>query len=183
MGERDPTKPQLDFPQLVSDILEQLVIRGQIGLLDFDPTVRPVYLAAVRAGISLGTFSNPTFNSAAVFGNSSNSPVAGALLVDTLQQAAGTYDLTSFCSHAMQTANPLGHVQLQHRNAANTATLAVLNAVAVRESTVNNAVGSWSPLVRYEIALNERLRWVYIGSLVASGPVDTGIILRLVPAP
>jgi len=182
MAERDPSKPQLDFPQLVADIIEQLNLTGQIGLLDFLPTVQPVYLAAARSGVTLGSFDNPTFTSATIFSARTASPVAATTFVDTGQLAAGTYELMAMAEGALHTGGADSWVMLQHRNAANNANLAEILGMPA-EQNVRQRQGVNLPLIRYEIALNERLRWQFGSAIAGTGGVFCMIALRVVPTP
>jgi len=176
MPPRDPSRPQLDFPQLVSDIITQLQVRGQIGLLDLVPTMQPVYLASARTGISLGTLTFPTFNDAGILNSFATAPAAGAVLIDTGQLAAGTWDI--YCSISLTDANApaLGaHIDFQHRDAANAVNLSIPMNVPVQQTgTANNNV--FIPIIGIDVALNERFRIQNAGgALSATCQVGTSI--------
>jgi len=155
MPPRDPSLNQSDFPQLVADLIEQLKITGGVGLLDFDPTIRPVFIVGSR-GLTIAA-EQPSFQSAEVFSDSVVTPDANEVIVDTGQLAAGIFDvILTFGWHDM-TAN--GQQQLQHRNAANNANLATWEFVS------KNVIGMFNvvPLrFAYQVAEDERLRFVNI---------------------
>jgi len=182
MPPRDPNIPQLDFPALVSDIITQLQVRGQIGLLNLQPSVQPIYIAAAREGLTLGTFSPPIFNSASVFSGRQSNPASGTVVVDTLALPAGTYDLLAGCNADADTASADGMVNLEHRNAANTATLAIVQRLVIGDPT-RHFNHTELPLIGYSIAENERFRWITAGTTAQGGATAAYVILRLRPAP
>lgn len=153
MPPRDHTKIQLDFPELVADMIEQLSLVGTVGLLDFAPTVLPVFIIGDR---DLSVEANaPVFTSPEVFNGFAAAPAVNAIVVDTGQLVAGQFDLFAAIS-VMGTGLGGGHLELQHRNAANDATLAVLldqpfNAIQNTSNIVLAPMG-------YTLAENERLR-------------------------
>ncbi len=177
MPPRDPAKIQLDFPLLTADLIDQLNLVGTIGLLDFAPTVLPVFIIGDR-DLSVDAIA-PTFTSSQIFSAFVGAPVANAVVLDTGELPAGTYDVfgqISFNGGAVGAS----HLELQLRNAANAATLAVLGDVTT--TIASNSGGEQFPIVGLEIAADERLR---VQMLVTTGPpaVSATIGARLRPVP
>lgn len=179
MAPRDPTKPQLDFPALVADLIEELRLTGQVGLLDFLDAVRPVYIVAAREGALAFSATGPTFTSAGITGTSADNPALNVIVGDTGPLAAGDYDIWANMSMAIATTG-IGPIELQHRNAANTATLAVLLHLHGRagDKTLSNQL----PLIGYTVGLNERFRFQVLVAGIA-GSVGTVIGLQIRPTP
>mgnify|MGYP000176339863 CR=1 FL=1 len=178
MPPRDPTKVQLDFPLLVADLIDQLKLLGPVGLLDFNPAVQPVFLIGSR-GITFGSLL-PDFDSSEVYFGQATDPIGNVVLIDTGALAAGTYDLGCNLS-ATGNAGQLAPLRLEHRNAANNATLATLFHLSLSLSTHDYAVGAM-PTIGYNIGLNERLRIVSGGSVSDSLQCGT-IYASLRPTP
>lgn len=90
------------------------------------------------------------FQEAAVVGNESAAPAAGAVLADSGALVAGLYDIKveMACS---DTPAPGRGMKVEHRNAANNATIRVLGG-ATPETTVQ------VEHFRYRLAANERVR-------------------------
>jgi len=176
---RDPIRPQLDFPELTADLIGQLNLKGQVGLLDFLDSVQPTIIVAVRQGVGF-TFNPPAFAAAAVFSNSSSAPAVNTVLADTGQLAAGVHDVIVGWSMSNNTA--IVNIDLQHRNAANTATLA--NWPHQLQGDASVVVQSMPINFAYEIAVNERLRWqITVGSMSASARINTWIMAQGRPVP
>jgi len=79
-------------------------------------------------------------------------PVAGAVIADTGQLAAGDYVVV----YALSVADTVAvgkRIDVQHRDAANAATLKILSSVAT-------GTGMWGETKRFAIATNERVRAV-----------------------
>ena len=178
MAKRDPNRPQLDFPDLVAELITQLRLTGQIGLLDFSDQVSPVYIVAAREGALAFTASAPVFTSAGVVGTTLDNPAANAIIGDTGALAAGTYDIFASMSHT--NAGGLGEVSLQHRNAANNATLA--NLLWLNSRAVDHQGTNALPLMGYTIGLNERFRFQNTGPAYA-GVLGTVIGVQIRPTP
>lgn len=181
MPPRDPSKPQLDFPQLVADIIEQLQLTGQVGLLDFLPSVQPTYLVAARSGVLAAT-ERPLFDSPAIFAAGFAAPAANLTFVDTGPVPAGTYNLFANCQVSMHTGAQGNFVELQHRDVTNVATLATLASCPI-EQNVRAYQDAHVPLIRYEIGLNERIRWQFNSGVVGVGTVSVMLGVILIPAP
>lgn len=178
MPPRDPGKIQLDFPLLVADLIEQLGLVGTVGLLDFAPTVIPVFIVGDR-DLSVDAVS-PVFASTQIFQGFSAAPLNNAVIVDSGQLPAGTYDIFgAISSKAVGTS--AAQILLEHRNAANDATLAVLLSV-VFTSVIADVHANLAPM-GYVIAEDERLRVANIGGVNATGPVAATIGARIRPIP
>jgi len=179
MPPRNPTAIQLDFPELTADLISQLRLTGTIGLLDFVPTVLPVFIIGDR---DLQIEANPpTYQPAEVFSASSNVLGAGAVILDTGQLAAGVHDISWGLSITALTA--LTNVSLQHRNAANTATLAEWHHQCLTTATEGDQFSS-PPIFGINIGLNERLRWVNsVVQASASRAVSVWMIAARRPIP
>lgn len=179
MAQRDASRVQLDFPQLTADIIAQLRLTGVVGLLDFLDQIRPVYIVAAREGALTVVASGPLYTSASIFSGSVVNPVALATIANTGPLAAGDYDIWANMNVVgnIATTEPLS---LEHRNAADNATLATLLQVSLAGGNLsgNNAL----PVVGYTLAANERFRMTNRGGLVngqMSGSI--GILIRPTP--
>lgn len=179
MSERDASRVQLDFPQLVADIIRQLNLTGTVGLLEFSDQVTPVYIVAQRAGALDINLTPVAFGSAEIaFGEVIN-PVAGGVIADTGALAPGDYDIFGNISTHINT-NATGNViVLEHRDAANAVTLARL--LYSSSTTVLGRTQCFLPLVGYTLALNERLRIIAVAAM--TGFVGGMIGARLRPTP
>lgn len=178
MAERDASRVQLDFPQLTADIIRQLRLTGTVGLIDFLDAVRPVYIVASREGALAFTASAPLFASAGITSGHANAPLINAIIADTGPLPAGSYDI--FANMASHLSAPLGPVQLQHRNAANAATLAVL--LQTQSGAATTVMTAALPLMGYTLALNERLRFQSLaGNSAGSISVVVGVQIRPTP--
>jgi len=171
MAGRDADRPQLDFPQLTADIIRQLRLTGQLGLLEFSDQVAPVYIVAQREGALSFTVAAPVFESAEVVDLTVTNVVANAILADTGQLPAGDYDIYGAASQAGLSGGD-GALELQHRDAANAATLAVVMVLTLQNATGKSQVNL--PLIGYQIGLNERLRWQNTGG-TANGSTSSMI--------
>ena len=179
MAERDPSKVQLDFPQLTADIIAALRLTGTLGLFDMSDVVIPtISVGNVRP--QTFSFSPIVFSSAEVSFGSAFSPVANTVIADTGALAAGTYDVQLQLASGIRVAAASTPLMIQHRNAANAITLATLLSTDPAGGDVGNAVQS--PIFGYVIALNERLR-IITGSSAFTGGVSGSIFAALRPTP
>lgn len=182
MPPRDPSKVQLDFPDLVADLISDLNLRGTVGLMDFVDSMQPVYVAGSREGaLSLANL-QPTFTTAEIFADQTGSPAANAVLADTGALVAGTYDVYAMASWGYSPAVSAGPIfDFQHRNAADAVTLARVpyaSLVAVADGQHDNLSFTYATVV----AENERLRWqLLLGAAV--GPTSTVIMASRRTAP
>jgi len=179
MAPRNPAKVQLDFPQLTADLISQLRLTGTVGLIDFLDAVRPVYIVASREGALAFTASQPLFTSAGVSSGFAVNPLANAVIADSGPLPAGDYDI--FASMSMNgNLTATGHIELQHRNAANAATLAVL--LDMSGGGVPNDIHADIPALGYTLALNERLRFqLLLGNMTGGVSANVGVQIRPTP--
>lgn len=160
MPPRDPGKSQLDFPQLVADLIRELQLLGApIGLLDFVPSVQPVYIVQAREGALNLTAVAPAFTSAEIFTDETTSPALNAVLADTAALPAGTYDVKAWMSFGPNGgAGAANTPELQLRNAANNANLASWPYVSQNQAGfIVDESNQFD--IALEIGGNERLRW------------------------
>ena len=119
------------------------------------------------------------WTSAQIVNGFDDGPLANAVNVDTGQLPAGTYDIFASISYN-GTGVAQGHFELQHRNAANAATLAVLLDLAFAGIANSGNLGLSD--VGYVIAANERLRVQVLASNFSGGL--SGVIgFRIRPIP
>jgi len=173
MPPRDPTKIQLDFPQLTADLIAQLNLIGTVGLLDFAPTVLPVFIIGDR---DLTVDAIPVvFTSPEIFSGFVSAPLVNVIVADTGQLPAGTYDI--WCEIAYEGGGGANaSIQLQHRDAANLANLAILADLPVRAAVASR--DTRLPTMGYVLSANERLR-VQLVLAGNSGAVTAVIAARL----
>jgi len=178
MPPRNPLAIQLDFPLLVADIISELNLTGTIGLLNFSPEVVPVYLAAARDGLVLSTTPAPTFASAGIADGKATNPAANTVIATTGALPAGTYDIVLSLSAMTGTGN-IVRLEIEHRNAANTITLATLAGIFIGGTNASSQLAL--PIFGYEIGVNHSLRIindaVFVGQM--GGTIYTQI--RAVP--
>jgi len=179
MAGRDPTRPQLDDPALIAELITALRLMGQVGLLNFSDEVIPAYLIGSR-GINFGG-DLPAFTSAAVFSGAVDLPLANTIVADTGPLPAGTYDVMAQINLLGSTAVASANCPFQHRNAANNATLATLNFFYI--NTTDRTVFVFIPLFGYVLGLNERLRISSPGLNMASGGIGANIFAQIRPTP
>jgi hypothetical protein len=179
MAQRDPNKPQLDFPDLIAELITQLRLTGQVGLLDFSDQVVPTFLIGSR-GINFGG-DLPSFTSAAVFQGALQSPAGNAIVFDTGALPAGTYDIVATVGVNGLLAAGTSTVSIEHRDAANAATLAILSQVLI--TVVHNVDHNILPLIGYVIGLNERIRCINGSSPMTNGGIRGTLFAQIRPTP
>ena len=179
MAQRDGLRPQIDFPQLIADVIRDLNVRGPLGVLNLSDEVRPVFIIGAR-GLTV-TANLVDFDSSQVFSGDASLPVASTVVADTGQLVAGTYDLLLQLSSDIQVGSN-DPIRVQHRNSGNTATLATLLSLYCRGGAVSDGQ-SFVPLIGYRIALNERIRILSPSTNATSGGCSGQIwaARRLVP--
>jgi len=164
MADVDPTKPQINDPELEADLIRTLSIVGPLGKLEVIQAVLPT--------ISMGNVVQqtvdvlqPAFRSTDIFSNGFivAAPV-NTVHADTGGLAAGVYDVQAHISNSAVTDQSW---EIQHRNAANTANLArfLYRTVANTGTSVYITIG-------YEIAVNERLRTLNTATAFAVGEIS-----------
>lgn len=167
---RDPNAIQLDFPLLTADLIAQLNLIGTVGLLNFDPVVRPVFIVGDR---DLSVTSQPVlFAQSEVFDGTAINPLAAAVIVDTGQLPAGDYDVQLHLSAALVTGGPRGLIT-EHRNAANDTTLTRWFCFAA--NTSSNALQA---VFAFVLAENERFRVITSAGLTGAEVGATIMIAR-----
>jgi len=161
MAPRDPSKIQLDDPALVDQTIRDLSLLGTVGMLNFADEVVPVYLIG-DAGITLSV-SSLTFDNGDVYQEYGANPVAGEVINDTGQLTAGVYDVRAWLSGATTVTTNTSRMELQHRNAGNTATISSWG-IAFKDESNNSE--------NYEFAINilenERLRVEFMTDITGS---------------
>lgn len=163
-------------PALVAAVTRQFNLRGELQpfnltenvvpvfdigtLLGLDPTVvtTPNLVLMVAAGHSAAAnhyAAAPPDSAGLNVASEDVNPASGAVLADTGQLAAGLH----YCQMSLSTDEAtIRHYVLQHRDAANAASIAVWN-FWIEDL---NGVRPWSFSVTF--ALNERLRWTVGGA-------------------
>ena len=183
MPPRDASRLQLDFPDLAADIIRELRIQGTVGLLDFNDSVQPVYIVSSRGGALDVTAEPNVFETSEIFSSIDAVIGVNAILVDSGQLPAGTYDVKVVISWAAVNAAALvsGTLDFQHRNAANAANLANVPLAWVCDVGFEfSHTESWTYAT--VISQNERLR---VQNLTAAftGRIGTTIMAARRPAP
>lgn len=148
--ELTPGTPEVTDPVLIADLLQFLSVRGSLGRLPLADVVLPVInLGDVRT--TAVDVRSPAFRSTDVF-SAGKQTAAGANTIhaDTTALAAGVYDAMVSVSTTFSSGN-LGWL-VQHRDAANAATLAEWPMTQIRGNS--GIVYSFG----YELGVNERLR-------------------------
>lgn len=159
MAEPDPNTPQVVDPERVVDLTRLLQIRGPLGVLNVLDTIVPVVNMGDVVARSVEV-RQPAFRSTDIFSAGVlQAPPVGTVLADTGALAEGIYDI-----RLIMTTNSAGTftdtIQVQHRNAANTANLAAWDFVVVI-ATSDNAQYRQQEFA-YELGLNERLRIINV---------------------
>lgn len=154
MAERDPNLPQSTDPELQADLVRLLQVQGPLGLLNVLDVVIPTVSMGQVVPLDVDT-RRPAFRSTDVFSNGLVvGGAAGAILADTGQLASGTYDVNLVMS-SNDAGGPQQSIDIQHRNAANAANLAVWANLV---DAPLNATLSLNYSFGYELGTNERLR-------------------------
>lgn len=170
MPPRDPAKIQLDFPQLTADLINQLNLIGTVGLLDFAPTVLPVFIVGDR-DLQVEAVP-PLYLPAEIFSGDATNPAASTIIVDTGQLLAGDFDVQLHANVGITTGGPRG-LLIEHRNAANDAALHRWFCFAANGST---AVVNVVCALRF--AANERIRVITDAALTAAKVGATIMVAR-----
>ncbi len=178
MAEPTDPGPVVTDDELVVNLTRLLNIRGPLGLLSVLNTVVPV--------VSLGNVvepvirvDQPSFRSTDIFSAGILTAAAiNTVHADTLALPAGTYDVIMWVSPGNLATNP-PQFAMQHRNAADAATLAVWNHI---ESPIRPQVG-FSPFsFGYVLAANERLRIINLLAVAAGETSYATIWARVRPS-
>jgi hypothetical protein len=161
MAESDPSTPQVVDPELTVDLTRLLQIRGPLGVLNVLDTIVPVVNMGDVATSTVKIL-QPAFRSTDIFseGVQIQQP-ANTLLADTGALAEGVYDVNINMTSGLLEVNQT--FQVQWRNAANSANLAVWPHV-IRMVDANSI--SISLALALDFGATERLR---ILQMLASG--------------
>lgn len=177
MAELIPGAPQVNDPELEADLIRVLSIVGPLGKLNvLDLVIPMINLGDVRpqtVDVRL-----PAIRSTDVFSNGvQKGVIINTILADTGALPEGTYDVGFQCQGNDNTAaSGAMSCQLQHRNAANNANLALWDHVvfAAEANVVHPFYG-----FGYVIAANERLRCLVTLALNANRAVNAVIFARI----
>lgn len=177
LAERDASRPQLDFPQLVADLIRELRLTGQLGILEMSDQVIPtINVGNVRP--TEITVNPPTFDSAEIFSGAVATPNINSVIVDTGQLPEGIYDvLMGLSVNQPSTGSDL---DFQWRDAANAATLA--DWPTKIGTTVPVPDNGPRFIFSLNIALNERLR-LFNSTNQTTGGISGWIMAAKRPTP
>ena len=164
MAETDPNTPQVVDPELTVDLTRLLQIRGPLGVLNVLDTIVPVVNMGDVVARTVEV-RQPAFRTTDIFSNGRlAAPAAGALLADTGALSEGVYDVKVHMSVVDVTINQA--VQIEMRNAANTANLAAWSYLL--SDLVEGVVPHIEISLALEFATNERLRAIIVVAQVAN---------------
>lgn len=153
------------------NFINALGLQGNVPAMRGVPLVLPVAVVANPVAQSIilsGALTPPSFQSAGTLNFAVTAPAANTVLLDTGQLAAGTYDIAAYITGTgFSTATAGKQIALEHRDAANAVTLAVLLGLATAGAAQSNQVQR--PITGYVIALDERLRIISPDEVVQSG--------------
>ena len=172
MAPRDPVTPQLDFPALVADIIKDLRLTGQVGLLNFSDEVSPIYIVGARPGGAIFQQNPIIFDDTSMISGSVTNPVANTIILDTGRLPAGIYDFNASISYWGQAGLTDGIIELQHRDAANAVTLAIPLTVAFSQTISSQHANI--PIAAAKLTSNDRFR-VQVLQNQANGRVAANI--------
>lgn len=181
MPPRDPAFVQLDFPELIADLIRDLQLQGAIGLLNFQPAVQPTYIVGTRTGAIRATIEPPVFQSAEVFSVEDIAPALGTVHATTGPLPAGDYDIVAGCTISNEATG--GFFTLQHRNAADSATLAFWSQSRSFAADTTTEGQIFPLTIRYRLGLNERLRWINATVGAANSRFSSFIMAKRVVVP
>ena len=155
-------------------MIRELEIVGQVPDLEVIPAILPVIVMGNVTPQTV-TIDQPAYRSTDVFSNGVLiAPAAGDVLADTGQLAVGTYDVQAHiqCTDDVETDQ---RYSIQHRNAANAANLAVWTVLQRGPQLWNIPNQSFA----YELAANERLRFVTDRAVTAAHRIVATIFARI----
>ncbi len=176
MAEIDPNKPQATDPVTVADLARVLSIRGSLGVLDVLDVIIPTISVGSLAPISV-TVLEPAFRSSDVFsaGVQTNA-AANTVHADTTGLPTGTYDVRFTISPTTGLVGPV-EFDIEHRNAANAANLAVLGRVLM--GTAVDFARTFQMSIGYELVQGERLRILNLTGMGAGNLSYADIYARI----
>lgn len=175
MANLDPTTPQVVDPELTVDLTRLLQIRGPLGILNVLDTIVPV----VNMGDVVSSTVNvqqPRYRTSDIFSNGwTTNAVAGTVLADTGALAEGIYDVILQASSYTNVTEQ--RVEVQFRNAANTANLASWDHGLSMIAQGNTPTLGYT--VALDFAANERLRIIQVVAGVVTQGLAAIIFARL----
>ena len=176
MAKQDPTRPQAIDPEVQANLVRLLRIRGPLGVLNVADVVVPVVSLGNVVTPNINVL-QPSFRSTDVFSvGRVLAPAAGTVLADTLNLPEGIFNVIINWSVADSIGNSL---QLQHRNAANTANLMQIEWQCVATGVFEMFHSFDNLIFSYELALNERLRIVTFAAGAVSSSYAAVIFARI----
>lgn len=150
MAERDPNLPQSADPELQADLVRLLRVQGPLGMLNVLDVVIPTVSMGQVVPLNVQV-RQPSFRSTDVFSAGVQTAAAANFVhADTGALAQGIYDVFYYIS-INATNSP--EWQVQHRDAANAANLAVWSRLRRRD-----VGGPLEQTFGYEFGTDERLR-------------------------
>lgn len=170
---RDPNAIQLDFPLLTADLIRQLNLIGTVGLLNFDPVVRPVFIVGDR-DLTVQSV-EPAFTPGQITTGEANNPAVNTVVADSLELPVGEYDVF-FLVSITASVHLAASDSFQHRNAANAATLNAWNITSTAPVTEHLFMK-----LALVIAEDERLRFITGTGITGNVSVTIGHRIRPVP--
>ena len=173
MPPRDPSIIQLDNPLLVADLIAQLRLLGTVGLLDFSPTVLPVFIVGDR-DLQVEAV-DPAFLPGQITTGEANNPLVGTVIADSGQLPVGDYDVFFLVSMTVS-VHLAASDSFQHRNAADAATINAWNITVTAPATEHLFMK-----MALTIAENERLRFITGTGITGNVSVTIGHRVRPLP--
>jgi len=169
MAESDPTIPQVVDPERTVDLTRLLKIRGPLGVLNVLDTIIPVVNMGDVVTRSIN-IQQPSFRTTDIFGGAFyTGAAADTILADTGALAEGDYDM--IISMTSRSSAALQHFNIEIRNAANTANLAIWSHSMRMLSADSIAHTLTLALV---LAVNERVR---VLQRVANAPGESSAVV------
>jgi len=167
--------PIVTDAEVEAALIRLLSIRGRIGALAVSDVIIPTVSLGQTVPLDVSVLP-PAFRSTDIFTlGLLTAPAANAILADTGQLAAGTFDVIVHFNPASDAGANDRRCVLQHRNAGNTANLMTI------EVNYSRLLGSAAPLFPfgYEVALNERLRVLTVTGAAVGEVVGATIFARI----
>lgn len=148
MAETNPALPQSYDDQLILDYITALTAQGPLGRLNMGDMIVPVAIVSAVRPIEIGL---PAYRPEEIFRLTVTGPASEAVLADTGQLTAGTYDV--YVSIATEDTSQR-KVELQQRNAANDANRYLVGMIIGGTSTTQHQLRFAAV-----VAEDERLRF------------------------
>lgn len=171
MAQRDPTRPQITRQDIGEELTRLLEIMGPLGELDVSDEVRIVVILQALGFLKARSFT-PSVTLAEIFGGGATAPAAGSVFSDTGPLQIGTYDVGMIIAFDTQTGTRT--IQLEWRNAANTATLQTFDIIEAGGTTIRDFA--------FEVeTADERFRVTNFDALDATTVIVTSLTAVLRP--